>query len=41
MTEEVADALRELRSARMDAAAARCLQIVELGRPPAPAASTS
>lgn len=30
-------ALRELRSARLDPAAARCLQVVELGRAPAPA----
>ncbi len=37
LTAEVGDALRQERSARLDAAAARCLQIVELGREPAPA----
>jgi hypothetical protein len=37
MTAEAADALRQLRSARLDPAAQRCLQIVELGRTPAPA----
>ena len=37
MTEAVATALRAEDAARLDAAAARCLQIVELGREPAPA----
>src|SRR4051794_12858693 len=37
LTAEVAAALREQPSARLDAAAARCLTILELGRAPAPA----
>src|SRR3954471_18057644 len=37
LTAEVAAALREQPSARLDAAAARCLTILELGREPAPA----
>jgi len=37
MTGMVAAALREERSARLDAAAARCVTILELGREPAPA----
>jgi SWI/SNF-related matrix-associated actin-dependent regulator of chromatin subfamily A-like protein 1 len=37
MTLEVAAALRAERSARLDAAAARCISILELGRTPAPA----
>ena len=37
MTPDAAAALREQPSARLDAAAARCLTIVELGRVPAPA----
>jgi SWI/SNF-related matrix-associated actin-dependent regulator of chromatin subfamily A-like protein 1 len=37
MTAAAAAVLREQRSARLDAAASRCLQIVELGREPAPA----
>jgi hypothetical protein len=37
MTAAAAAALREQRSARLDPAASRCLQIVELGREPAPA----
>src|SRR3954454_814523 len=37
LTPEVAAALREQQSARLDAAAARCVTILELGRTPAPA----
>src|SRR3954469_12557580 len=37
LTAEVVAALREQPSARLDAAAARCLTILELGRAPAPA----
>lgn len=37
LTAEVAAALREQPSARLDAAAARCVAILELGRTPAPA----
>ncbi|MFL5844968.1 MAG: DEAD/DEAH box helicase [Solirubrobacteraceae bacterium] len=37
MTEAVAVALRDERSARLDASAARCVTILELGRTPAPA----
>jgi SWI/SNF-related matrix-associated actin-dependent regulator 1 of chromatin subfamily A len=37
MTPATAEALREERSARLDAAAARCVAILELGRAPAPA----
>jgi len=37
MTTEVAGALREERSARLDAASSRCVTILELGRTPAPA----
>ena len=37
MNAEVTAALREQPSARLDAAASRCMQIIELGREPAPA----